>query len=74
MKSKYYFIYIILGVFFTSSSCKKYLDVPPINIVNESDLFSNSKGMQLYLSRMYSQMPFEDFKYSPPDSSLTTGW
>lgn len=65
MKSKYYFLYIILGVFFISSSCKKYLDVPPINIVGEEDLFSNSRGMQLYMSRMYSQMPFEDFKYSP---------
>lgn len=65
MKSKYYFLYIILGVVFLSSSCKKYLDVPPINIVGEEDLFSNSRGMQLYLSRMYSQMPFEDFKYSP---------
>ena len=64
-KSKYYFLYIILGAFSLFSSCKKYLDVPPKNIVNEADLFSNSKGMQLYLSRMYSQMPFEDFKYSP---------
>jgi hypothetical protein len=65
MKSKYYFLYIILGLCFANISCKKYLDVPPVNIVNEDDLFSNSKGMQLYLSRMYSQMPFEDFKYSP---------
>ena len=65
MKSKYYFLYIILGLCFANISCKKYLDVPPVNIVNEGDLFSNSKGMQLYLSRMYSQMPFEDFKYSP---------
>ncbi|MFT3750332.1 MAG: RagB/SusD family nutrient uptake outer membrane protein [Agriterribacter sp.] len=65
MKSKYYYLYIIFGAFILSSSCKKYLDVPPVNIVNEADLLSNSKGMQLYLSRMYSQMPFEDFKYSP---------
>ncbi|OJY85691.1 MAG: hypothetical protein BGP14_00145 [Sphingobacteriales bacterium 44-15] len=56
---------MILGLCFANISCKKYLDVPPVNIVNEGDLFSNSKGMQLYLSRMYSQMPFEDFKYSP---------
>ncbi|MBX3255914.1 MAG: RagB/SusD family nutrient uptake outer membrane protein [Chitinophagaceae bacterium] len=65
MKFKYYFLYIILGACFLNISCKKYLDVPPINIVNEADLFSNASGMQLYLSRMYSQMPFEDFKYSP---------
>ncbi len=63
MKSKYYLV-ILLGVLLISS-CKKYLDVPPVNIVSESDLFSSNKGMQLYLSRMYSQMPFEDFKYSP---------
>ncbi|WP_300599261.1 RagB/SusD family nutrient uptake outer membrane protein [Niabella sp.] len=63
MKLKY-FLFILLGISITIS-CKNYLDVPPKNIVNESDLFSNSKGVSLYLSRMYSQMPFEDFKYSP---------
>ncbi len=65
MKSKYYYLYFFLGAFLLLGSCKKYLDVPPVSIVNEGDLLSNSKGMQLYLSRMYSQMPFEDFKYSP---------
>ncbi|WP_018626167.1 RagB/SusD family nutrient uptake outer membrane protein [Niabella aurantiaca] len=64
MKLKY-FLFILLGIGSITISCKSYLDVPPKNIVNESDLFSNSKGMSLYLSRMYSQMPFEDFKYSP---------
>lgn len=65
MKAKYKYLYIILGAFFLLCSCKKYLDVPPVNIVNEADLLSNSRGMQLYMSRMYSQMPLEDFKYSP---------
>lgn len=65
MKSKYLFLVVLSGVLFFNSSCKKYLDVPPINIVTEADVISNDKGMQLYLSRMYSQMPFEDFKYSP---------
>lgn len=64
MKSKYY-LYFFIGVLLLSTSCKKYLDVSPTNIVNEEDLFSNTKGVQLYLSRMYSQTPFEDFKYSP---------
>lgn len=64
MKSKYY-LFIVVGVLFIASSCKKYLDVPPVNIVNEADLLSNERGMQLYLSRIYSQMPLEDFKYSP---------
>lgn len=46
-------------------SCQKYLDIPPKNIVQDKDIFSGTEGMMLYLSRMYSQMPFEDFKYSP---------
>ncbi|MDR1525208.1 MAG: RagB/SusD family nutrient uptake outer membrane protein [Tannerella sp.] len=41
------------------------LDIPPMNIVQDKDLFSSESGMAIYLSRMYSQMPFEDFKYSP---------
>ena len=36
-----------------------------MNVVQDKDLFSNEAGMTVYLSRIYSQMPFEDFKYSP---------
>lgn len=64
MKLKHFNL-IVAGIFILFTSCKKYLDVPPKNIVNETDLFSTTSGMSLYLSRMYSQMPFEDFKYSP---------
>lgn len=39
------------------------LDIPPKNIVGDEDLLSNESGMNIYLARMYSQMPFEDFKY-----------
>lgn len=39
------------------------LDVPPKNNVYDEELMSNEAGMKLYLSRMYSLMPFEDFKY-----------
>ncbi|MBZ4187354.1 RagB/SusD family nutrient uptake outer membrane protein [Niabella beijingensis] len=60
-----YFTYALLSLFCLVSSCKKFLDIPPKNIVEEEELFSSPKGMILYLSRMYSQMPFEDFKYSP---------
>ncbi len=63
MKLKYS-ILIILALS-TVSSCKKYLDIPPMNVVQDKDLFASTSGMTVYLSRMYSQMPFEDFKYSP---------
>ncbi|MCL6102520.1 MAG: RagB/SusD family nutrient uptake outer membrane protein [Bacteroidetes bacterium] len=64
MKLKYFLFTILLlsGVF---TSCSKYLNIPPMNVVQDKDLFSNPIGMTVYMSRMYSQMPFEDFKYSP---------
>ncbi|MEO8415835.1 MAG: RagB/SusD family nutrient uptake outer membrane protein [Ginsengibacter sp.] len=61
--------YLLLSILVSGSSlisCKKgYLDIAPMNVVQDKDLFSNEAGMAVYLSRIYSQMPFEDFKYSP---------
>ncbi len=64
MKFKYFIITILVfsGVV---SSCSDYLDIPPMNVVQDKDLFTDATGMTVYLSRIYSQMPFEDFKYSP---------
>ncbi len=39
------------------------LDIPPKNIVTDDDLLTSESGMEVYLARMYSRMPFEDFKY-----------
>lgn len=64
MKLKYSIV-IILALCSVNFSCKRYLDVPPMNVIQDKDLFSTPAGMTVYLSRMYSQMPFEDFKYSP---------
>ena len=58
-------ILIIISVSSIFISCRKYLDVPPMNVVQDKDLFSSPAGMTVYMSRLYSQMPFEDFKYSP---------
>ncbi|HYH54963.1 MAG TPA: RagB/SusD family nutrient uptake outer membrane protein, partial [Anseongella sp.] len=65
MKPKY-LVFILIGALGSLlPACQNYLDIPPKNIVQDKDIFSGTKGMMLYLSRMYSQMPFEDFKYSP---------
>lgn len=39
------------------------LDIPPKNVVGDEDLLTSQSGMEVYLARMYSRMPFEDFKY-----------
>ena len=60
-----YFLFTLLVFCGVAISCSDYLDIPPKNIVYDEDLFKDATGMTVYLSRMYSQMPFEDFKYSP---------
>lgn len=64
MKIKHYILSLIACSLF-AISCSDYLDIPPKNIVQDQDLFGSSRGMTVYLSRIYSQMPYEDFKYSP---------
>jgi hypothetical protein len=65
MKVKY-FLFVLLTLSGLSISCKKdYLNILPVNVVQDKDIFSNEAGMTVYLSRIYSQMPYEDFKYSP---------
>lgn len=44
------------------TSCQD-MDIPPKNIVTSDDLLSTESGMDIYMARMYSMMPFEDFKY-----------
>jgi hypothetical protein len=64
MKLKY-ITFILLTFSGFVISCSDFLDIPPKNVVQDKDLFQDATGMAVYLSRMYSQMPFEDFKYSP---------
>jgi hypothetical protein len=47
-----------------TTACKK-LDVPPINIIQDKDVFTSTGGIQAYMARIYSELPIEDFRYSP---------
>ncbi|NEU08545.1 RagB/SusD family nutrient uptake outer membrane protein [Flavihumibacter sp. R14] len=61
-------IYLSLTFFIIwFSSCQK-LDVPPLNVIQDKDVFSTEAGMDAYFARMYSRMPIEDFKYAPDKS------
>jgi len=45
-------------------SCAE-LDVPSPTVVTNDDVFFNESTTMLYISRIYSRMPFDDFKWSP---------
>lgn len=55
------YILFLIGLL-TFSGCAD-LDIPPPNVVGDETLFTNEAGMKVYMARMYSRMPFEDFKY-----------
>ncbi len=59
---KYIYILIILTV--SISACRK-LNIPPKNIIQDQDVFTTQQGIQAYMARLYSELPIEDFRYSP---------
>ena len=60
MKKLLISLLLVTGVF----SCRK-LDIPPINIIQNDDIFTSPQGIQAYMARIYSELPIEDFRYSP---------
>jgi hypothetical protein len=56
-------IYVLFLVVLSSLAACTELDIPPKNIVTDNDLLSNESGLEIYMARMYSYMPLEDFKY-----------
>src|SRR5688572_29960319 len=52
---------LLVGLFYLSACAD--LDVPPPNIIGDEALLTSESGMKVYMARMYSRMPFEDFKY-----------
>src|SRR6186713_1490969 len=53
---------LFLAALMVLASCAD-LDVMPPNLVTDENLMTNESGMKVYLARMYSRMPYEDFKY-----------
>lgn len=50
------------------------LDIPPKNIITDEQLLGNEAGMKIYLARLYSSMPFEDFKYIAANGFTGQSW
>ncbi|WP_455667340.1 RagB/SusD family nutrient uptake outer membrane protein [Phocaeicola sp.] len=61
MIKKYIFAFVLAS--FSLSSCLD-LDVAPMNIVQDKDIFTSENGVLSYMARIYSQLPVEDFRYS----------
>lgn len=69
MKLKNYIIYICIGAF---ASCTD-MDIPPMNILGDKDIFGSTEGVTSYMARLYSTLPVEDFRYSHANMFFSGG-
>lgn len=60
--SKY--IIIAFALLCTVPACTD-LDIAPMNIVQDKDIFGSENGIKSYLARIYGELPIEDFRYTP---------
>lgn len=54
---------ILLVAIVTIHSCD-YLDVPPINIIQDDAIFKSESGIKAYMTTLYADLPIEDFRFS----------
>ena len=57
-------VLLAAGLFAALAACRK-LNIPPKNIIQDEDIFTSNQGIQAYMARLYSELPLEDFRYSP---------
>ncbi len=59
------YIYILIAILTVCGSACRKINVPPPNIIQDKDVFTSAPGIQAYMARLYSELPIEDFRYSP---------
>lgn len=58
--SKIFFAQVFLYLF---TACND-LDVAPLNVIQDKDLFATEEGVSAYMAALYDHLPIEDFRYS----------
>lgn len=64
MKTLHKFYCTLTALLFVISSCHK-LDIKPVNVLNDDQIFSSEAGINTYLAQVYRKLPIEDFFYRP---------
>ena len=54
-------ISILFSSILLGTSCNT-LDVPPINIIQDKDIFTSESGVTAYISSLYNDMPIQDLQ------------
>ena len=63
---------LMISLLVTISACTD-LDIAPINLLGEDDIYSSNEGVMSNMARIYSRLPIEDFKYYYPSGFNYSG-
>lgn len=55
---------ILLAVLGAVASCRK-LDIKPVNLLTDDQIFASEAGINVYMAQVYRKLPIEDFTYRP---------
>jgi hypothetical protein len=58
-------ILMTLSLTVAMSACTE-LEIAPVNLLGEDDIFGSNEGVMSNMARIYSRLPIEDFKYYYP--------
>jgi hypothetical protein len=64
---------VLLTVLAVISSCQK-LDIKPVNLLTDDQIFSSESGVNVYMAQVYRKLPIEDFTYRPTGRDGQSGF
>ena len=56
-------ILLLLFALLSVVACNK-LDIPPMNIIQDKDVFAKESGITAYMASLYNDLPIEDFNFT----------
>ena len=63
---------LTISLIVTLSACND-LNISPINLLSEEDIYGSNEGVMSSIARIYSRLPIEDFKYYYPSGFNFSG-
>ncbi|WP_261387707.1 hypothetical protein [Chitinophaga pinensis] len=73
MKSKIYLSIITIFTLLIQPACHD-LNVEPLNVIQDKDVFGTEAGVAAYMATIYKALPIEDFFYQQANSGFNRGW
>lgn len=55
-------LFLFAVLYLLTTACNK-LDVAPVSLVSDADVFKGASGIAAYMANLYTSLPIEDFKY-----------